>query len=71
MSPVNGERGKIIHVFQPAGTMEEFFRETEKCKDLPTREQAIKKEYTQAQVELLCRLFAAHGMDLLPPPGCE
>jgi hypothetical protein len=48
--------------------MEEFFRVTAKFKDLPTREQTIKKEYTDAQIEGLCRLFAAHGMDLLPPP---
>lgn len=69
LSPTNGETGKIIHVFQPAGTMEEFFRVTAKFKDLPTREQTIKKEYTEAQIDGLCRLFAAHGMDLLPPPA--
>jgi len=69
LSPVNGESGRIIHVFQPAGNMEEFFRETGKYKDLPTREQTIKGQYTDQQIEGMCQLFAAHGMDLLGPPS--
>lgn len=67
--PVNGESGKVVNVYQPAGSMEEFFRVTAKFKDMPTREQAINKQYTVAQVEGLHRLFAAHGMDLLAPPS--
>jgi DNA-binding transcriptional MerR regulator len=68
LGPVNGEAGKIIHVFQPAGNMEEFFRALGQFKELPTREQSIKGDYTRAQIEGLHRLFAAHGMDLLGPP---
>lgn len=69
---VSGQPGKIINVYQPAGKMEEFFRELGKPpKDLITAEQMIEKTYTEDQVKSLCRLFEAHGMDLLPPPGCE
>jgi DNA-binding transcriptional MerR regulator/quercetin dioxygenase-like cupin family protein len=69
---VSGKPGKIINVYQPAGKMEEFFRELGKPpKDLITAEQMVEKTYTEEQVELLCRLFEAHGMDLLPPPGYE
>jgi hypothetical protein len=40
-------------------------------KDLPTREQALNKTYSEEQIKSLHRLFKAHGMDLLgPPPGC-
>ncbi|MGZ8939629.1 MAG: MerR family transcriptional regulator [Limisphaerales bacterium] len=62
------ESGKVINMFQPAGKMEDFMRAVSKQKDLPTREQALKKEYTEAQVEGLHRLFTAHGIDLLGPP---
>ncbi|MGZ8901551.1 MAG: cupin domain-containing protein [Limisphaerales bacterium] len=65
--PVTEESGKVINMFQPAGKMEDFMRAVSKQKDLPTREQALKKEYTEAQVEGLHRLFTAHGIDLLPP----
>jgi DNA-binding transcriptional MerR regulator/quercetin dioxygenase-like cupin family protein len=69
---VSGKPGKIINVYQPAGTMEEFFRELGKPpKDLITAEQMVEKTYTEEQVKSLCRLFEAHGMDLLPPPGYE
>lgn len=67
-----GEPGKAINVFQPAGSMEEFFREVDRVqKELPTREEAINGTYTDAQVALLHRLFDAHGMDLLPPLATE
>jgi DNA-binding transcriptional MerR regulator/quercetin dioxygenase-like cupin family protein len=67
---VSGQPGKIINVYQPAGKMEEFFRELGKPpKDLITAEQMVDKTYTEEQVKSLCRLFEAHGMDLLPPPG--
>jgi DNA-binding transcriptional MerR regulator/quercetin dioxygenase-like cupin family protein len=69
---VSGKPGKIINVYQPAGKMEEFFRELGKPpKDLITAEQMVEKTFTEEQVKSLCRLFEAHGMDLLPPPGYE
>jgi DNA-binding transcriptional MerR regulator/quercetin dioxygenase-like cupin family protein len=69
---VSGKPGKIINAYQPAGKMEEFFRELGKPpKDLITAEQMVEKTYTEEQVKSLCRLFEAHGMDLLPPPGYE
>jgi len=69
---VSGQPGKVIIVHQPAGKMEEFFRELGKPpKDLITAEQMVEKTYTEEQVKSLCRLFEAHGMDLLPPPGYE
>jgi DNA-binding transcriptional MerR regulator/quercetin dioxygenase-like cupin family protein len=69
---VSGKPGKIINVYQPAGKMEEFFRELGKPPmDLITAEQMVEKTYTEEQVKSLCRLFEAHGMDLLPPPGYE
>ncbi|MEO6035869.1 MAG: MerR family transcriptional regulator [Verrucomicrobiota bacterium] len=67
----DGTRGKIINVYQPAGKMEEFFREVGKCqvgKDLPSLEQTITKTYTDAQVKFLHELFDDHGMVLLGPP---
>jgi DNA-binding transcriptional MerR regulator/quercetin dioxygenase-like cupin family protein len=69
---VSGKPGKIINVYQPAGKMEDFFRELGKPpKDLITAEQMVEKTYTEEQVKSLGRLFEAHGMDLLPPPGYE
>lgn len=69
---VSGKPGKIINVYQPAGKMEEFFRELGKPpKDLITAEQMVEKTYTLEQVKSLHRLFEAHGMDLFPPPGHE
>ena len=69
---VSANPGKIINVYQPAGKMEEFFRELSKPpEDLITAEQMVEKTYTEEQVKSLSRLFEAHGMDLLPPPGHE
>jgi len=66
---VSDKPGKIINVYQPAGKMEEFFREIGKpFKDLITLEQLVNKTYTQEQVKSLHQLFDAHGMDLLGPP---
>lgn len=62
------ESARMIDVFQPAGRMEDFFRAVSVLEDLPTREAAINKTYTDEQIATLCRTFAAHGMDLLPPP---
>lgn len=67
---LNGKPGKVINAYRPAGKMEEFFRELGKPpKDLITAEQMTEKSYTEEQVKSLCRLFEAHGMNLLPPPG--
>lgn len=69
---VSGKPGRIINVYQPAGRIEEFFRELGKPpRDLITAEQMVEKTYTEEQVKSLCRLFEAHGMDLFPPPGYE
>jgi len=65
---LNGKAGKIINIYQPAGRMEEFFRELEKFKNPPTREQVINKTYTMEQKLGLSRLFESYGMDLLGPP---
>ena len=65
---VSDKPGKIIDVYQPAGKMEEFFREVGKFKDLPTREQVVNKTYTEEQIKSLHRFFHAYGMDLLGPP---
>jgi mannose-6-phosphate isomerase-like protein (cupin superfamily) len=67
-SPVGTQPGKIINVYQPAGKMEEFFREFGNFKDLPSRKQVIKKTYTEKQKNSLAELFGAYGMDLLGPP---
>ena len=68
-SPV-GAAGRIVNVYQPAGSIEEFLRKVGNLtvgKDIPSREQVIDKTYTEEQVDTLIRLFDAHGMDLLPP----
>jgi DNA-binding transcriptional MerR regulator len=66
---LNGRPGKIINVYQPAGKMEEFFRQLGKpYKDLPTAEQMDNHSYTKAQIESMHRLFDAYGMDLCGPP---
>jgi len=66
---VNGGPGKIINVYQPAGKMEEFFRQVSRpFKDLPTADQMANKTYTEEQIESLHKFFDAYGMDLLGPP---
>jgi DNA-binding transcriptional MerR regulator len=59
----NGAPGRVIDAYQPAGTMEEFFREVGKY-DSP----AIHEALSFAE---FYRLFQDHGMDLLGPrePG--
>jgi hypothetical protein len=65
----NGKPVRIINVYQPAGKMEDFFREVARpFPDLPTAEQMANKSYTRAQVESLHRFFDAHGMDMTGPP---
>ena len=64
---VGGGPGKIINVYQPAGKMEEFFREVGKYDGNPPIHEAL-------GLAGLRQLFDNHGMDLLGPPlgwdGC-
>src|ERR1700730_1908192 len=57
---VSGKPGKIINVYQPAGKMEEFFREVGKYNDPPL--------HVALSLDELRQLFIAHGMKLLGPP---
>ena len=58
---VGGKQGKIIDVYQPAGKMEEFFRELGKYHNRPYVHEALSfDEFSQ--------LFHNHGMDLTGPP---
>jgi DNA-binding transcriptional MerR regulator len=59
---------KILNTYQPAGKIEEFFQALAKFEELPTREQAINKTYTDEQINAMARLFEAHGMVLTGPP---
>jgi DNA-binding transcriptional MerR regulator len=59
---------KILNAYQPAGKIEEFFEALAKYKGLPTREQAIDKNYTTQQIDGLRRVFEAHGMIVTGPP---
>jgi DNA-binding transcriptional MerR regulator len=55
--------GKTILVYQPAGQMEDFFREVGRFDDPPIHEALSFDEF--------CRLFQEHGLELVgpPPPG--
>src|SRR5438445_13887977 len=64
----DGKSAKILDVYQPAGQMEDFFRAVGKAKNLPTREHALSKTYTEEQIIAVHELLAAYGMDLLGPP---
>jgi DNA-binding transcriptional MerR regulator/quercetin dioxygenase-like cupin family protein len=57
---VSGRPGKFIDSYQPAGTMEDFFRELGKYKGPYVHEVLT--------VDEVRRLFQEHGMDLLGPP---
>jgi DNA-binding transcriptional MerR regulator len=57
---VSEKQGKLIDVYQPAGTMEEFFRELGKFKGPYVHEVLT--------VDEIRRLFREHGMDLVGPP---
>ena len=61
-------QAQILNTYQPAGRIEEFFQVLAKYEDLPTREQAIKQDYTDEQKNGMKRLFEAHGMVLTGPP---
>ena len=58
---VSGRPGKIINVYQPAGKMEEFFRELGTYHGKPYVHEAL-------SIDEFRRLFHDHGMDLLGPP---
>lgn len=58
---VSGGMGKIINTYQPAGKMEQFFRELGKYNGKPYIHEVLSiNEFRQ--------LFNDHGMDLLGPP---
>jgi DNA-binding transcriptional MerR regulator len=65
---VSAKEGKIINAYQPAGQMEEFFREIPKLKSLPSQADVINNTYTEEQIKAVHQLFDAHGMDALGPP---
>jgi DNA-binding transcriptional MerR regulator/quercetin dioxygenase-like cupin family protein len=54
-------RGRIVNVYQPAGSIEEFFREVGTYSGEPPIHEAL-------GVEGLHKLFTAHRMSLLGPP---
>src|SRR5438874_3725994 len=58
---VSGKPGKIINVYQPAGKMEEFFRELGKYNGKPYVHEVL-------SIDEFRRLFYDHGMDVLGPP---
>jgi len=66
-----GARCKIINVYQPAGSMEEFFRAVSNSRNLPTEEDVLNNTYTEAQVEEVFRLCEAHGMSVTGPPPSD
>ena len=52
---------KIINVYQPAGKMEDFFRELAKYEGKQPVHEAL-------SYDEFCRMFQAHGMDVAGPP---
>ncbi|MCE3244632.1 MAG: skgA-A [Arthrobacter sp.] len=66
-----GAQAKIINVYQPAGSMEEFFRAVGNSRNLPTEEDVINSIYTEVQVQEVFRLFEAHGMCVTGPPPMD
>jgi quercetin dioxygenase-like cupin family protein len=58
----------ILNTYQPAGKVEEFFQALANFKELPTRDEAINRTYTDEQKIAMKRLFQAHGMVLTGPP---
>jgi DNA-binding transcriptional MerR regulator len=55
-----GQPGRTILVYQPAGRMEEFFREVGRFDDPPIHEALAFEDF--------CRLFQEHGLELVGPP---
>ena len=61
MASANGRPVRIVDVYQPAGPMEDFFRELSKYNDgAPIHEVLSFDEF--------CRLFREHGMEVAGPP---
>ncbi|MGZ4788151.1 MAG: MerR family transcriptional regulator [Terriglobales bacterium] len=58
---VSGKPGKIIDTYQPAGKMEEFFRELGKYNGKPYVHEAL-------SLDQLRQLFEGHGMKVAGPP---
>jgi quercetin dioxygenase-like cupin family protein len=58
---VGGKPGKIINMYQPAGKMEEFFREIGKYHGGPKIHEAL-------SIEEFYKLYSDHGMDMVGPP---
>jgi DNA-binding transcriptional MerR regulator/quercetin dioxygenase-like cupin family protein len=58
---VSGKPGRIINVYQPAGRMEDFFRELGRYNGNSSVHEAL-------SIDEFRRLFHDHGMDLLGPP---
>jgi DNA-binding transcriptional MerR regulator len=58
---VSGKPGKIIDVYQPAGNMEEFFRELGKYNGKPYVHEAL-------SIDEFRQFFDSHGMKVLGPP---
>jgi DNA-binding transcriptional MerR regulator len=67
-SPAGGEPARIINVYQPAGKVEEFFRQIGSFHALPTREQVISNSFSDEQVTAMRQMFETFGMELLGPP---
>jgi len=59
-SCIGSRPGKIINIYQPAGKMEEFFREVGKFRTPPIHE--------ALSLDEMHHFFDAHGMELLGPP---
>ena len=53
--------GKVINAYQPAGKIEQFFREVGKSSGKPAIHEAL-------SLQEMHDLFEAHGMDLCGPP---
>jgi oxalate decarboxylase/phosphoglucose isomerase-like protein (cupin superfamily) len=58
---VSESPGKVLNVFQPAGKMEEFFREIARHGEAPPIHEVL-------SLQKLHQLFHDHGMDLVGPP---
>ena len=58
-------QGRLLEVFQPAGSMEEYFRTLASLPTLSTAPTPAERERLSAEQE---RLFAKHGMKVMGPP---
>jgi DNA-binding transcriptional MerR regulator len=57
---LNGEPARVVDLYEPAGTIEAFFREVGKHSHPPIHE--------ALGIDGLHRLFTAHGMNIVGPP---